>query len=234
MDLNFTVNNQTVTRSDRNSVVDFSADYLRLCFTFSTDWAGLSKYVFFRVKGKNYRFALSDDKLVVPNQFLECGERLVFGVYGTNDSERITTNLTVVRLQQSKYGDFVEIDDHVFEEDLLERIYSAIDGKANLSHTHSKSDITDFNHTHVKSEITDFSHTHTKSEITDFSHNHDERYYTESEVDALIYNLNNKLKLDVDKEIIQTGDTANLRAYYVKDGMPVKGAVIEFYRGSDE
>jgi hypothetical protein len=174
------------------------------------------------VNGKNYRFALSDDKLVVPNQFLECGERLLFGVYGTNDSERITTNLTVVRLQQSKYGDFVEIDDHVFEEDLVERIYSAIDGKANLSHTHSKSDITDFNHTHVKSEI------------TDFEHNHDDRYYTESEVDALIYNLNNKLKLDVDKEIIQTGDTANLRAYYVKDGMPVKGAVIEFYRGSDE
>lgn len=28
------------------------------------------------------------------------------------------------------------------------------------------------------------SHTHTKEEITDFNHNHDDRYYTESEVDA--------------------------------------------------
>lgn len=30
------------------------------------------------------------------------------------------------------------------------------------------------------------SHTHTKSQITDFAHNHDDRYYTESEVDAKI------------------------------------------------
>ena len=28
------------------------------------------------------------------------------------------------------------------------------------------------------------SHTHTKSQITDFAHNHDERYYTESEIDS--------------------------------------------------
>lgn len=30
----------------------------------------------------------------------------------------------------------------------------------------------------------DKNHTHTKSEITDFDHNHDDRYYTESEVDT--------------------------------------------------
>lgn len=30
----------------------------------------------------------------------------------------------------------------------------------------------------------DIGHTHTKSEITDFDHNHDDRYYTESEVDT--------------------------------------------------
>jgi len=41
-----------------------------------------------------------------------------------------------------------------------------------FAHTHIKSDITDFAHTHSKSEITDFSHAHTKSEITDFSHTH--------------------------------------------------------------
>ena len=47
--------------------------------------------------------------------------------------------------------------------------------RAAASHTHSKTDITDFPstmdptaHTHTKSEITDFTHTHTKSEITDF------------------------------------------------------------------
>ena len=39
------------------------------------------------------------------------------------------------------------------------------------------------------------SHTHTKSEITDFSHNHDERYYTESEIDSKLNSkLNSSLK----------------------------------------
>ncbi len=41
-------------------------------------------------------------------------------------------------------------------------------GLANATHTHTKSDITDFTHTHTKDEITDFTHTHTKNEITDF------------------------------------------------------------------
>jgi hypothetical protein len=40
------------------------------------------------------------------------------------------------------------------------------------THTHTKSQITDFAHSHTKSEITDFSHTHTKANITDFSHTH--------------------------------------------------------------
>lgn len=33
------------------------------------------------------------------------------------------------------------------------------------------------------------SHTHTKSQITDFAHNHDERYYTESEIDTKLSTL---------------------------------------------
>lgn len=36
------------------------------------------------------------------------------------------------------------------------------------THTHTKSQITDFAHTHTKSEITDFAHTHTISAITDY------------------------------------------------------------------
>jgi len=44
--------------------------------------------------------------------------------------------------------------------------------KADLTHSHVKSDITDFAHTHVKSDISNFSHTHTKSDITNFTHTH--------------------------------------------------------------
>lgn len=43
---------------------------------------------------------------------------------------------------------------------------------ANDSHTHTKSNITDFAHTHKKADITDFNHTHTKSQISDFAHTH--------------------------------------------------------------
>ena len=46
------------------------------------------------------------------------------------------------------------------------------DARTPVSHTHTKSEITDFTHTHVKSDITDFSHTHVKSDITDFAHTH--------------------------------------------------------------
>lgn len=41
-------------------------------------------------------------------------------------------------------------------------------GVAAASHTHTKSNITDFTHTHTKNEITDFNHSHNKSDITDF------------------------------------------------------------------
>ncbi len=40
------------------------------------------------------------------------------------------------------------------------------------SHTHTQTDITNFEHTHTTANITDFAHTHTKANITDFSHTH--------------------------------------------------------------
>ncbi|MBQ6553169.1 MAG: hypothetical protein IJL83_06100 [Clostridia bacterium] len=77
---------------------------------------------------------------------------------------------------------------------VAEQLASAIEGRAAASHTHTKSDVTDFahahaqsditglasalsgkaaaSHTHTKSDVTDFAHTHTKSEITDFAHTH--------------------------------------------------------------
>lgn len=47
-----------------------------------------------------------------------------------------------------------------------------VDGKAAASHTHAKTDISDFAHTHTKTEISDFTHTHTQTDITDFAHTH--------------------------------------------------------------
>ena len=98
------------------------------------------------------------------------------------------------------------------------------------SHTHSKSDITDFTHTHSKSDITNFSHTHTKNDITDFAHNHDERYYTENEVDELIHNLQNNIKLNGTSGIIQTGESVELYAYTRAYGMPVLNKKVHFFK----
>ena len=98
------------------------------------------------------------------------------------------------------------------------------------SHTHSKSDITDFTHTHSKSDITNFSHTHTKNDITDFAHNHDERYYTENEVDELIHELNNNIKVNGTSGIIQLGETVELYAYTRADGMPVLNKKVHFFK----
>lgn len=98
------------------------------------------------------------------------------------------------------------------------------------SHTHSKSDITDFTHTHSKSDITNFSHTHTKNDITDFAHNHDERYYTENEVDELIHNLQNNIKLNGTSGIIQTDESVELYAYTRADGMPMLNKKVHFYK----
>ncbi len=47
-----------------------------------------------------------------------------------------------------------------------------VDGKAAASHTHAKTDITDFTHMHAKTDISDFAHTHTKTDISDFTHAH--------------------------------------------------------------
>ncbi len=43
---------------------------------------------------------------------------------------------------------------------VAEQLAAAIEGKASASHTHARSDVSDFAHTHTKAEITDFAHTH--------------------------------------------------------------------------
>ncbi len=238
MDLCFDVVNQTVTRTEKNRTVNYSDDYLRLVFDFkSDDWSDCSKFILFFDGEEVYRMALSNDAYIVPEELLTT-DKLLFSVYGVNNSYRVTTPKILVRLLEAGYSsDVKDLDVDEFTHDVVEEVYLAIDGKADSVHTHIKSEITDFSHTHTKSDITDFSHTHTKSEITDFNHNHDDRYYTETEVDAIVSDLenrlNNKIKLDADKMIIQSNDTVEFRAFLMKDGMPVKNATIEFYKGSD-
>ena len=211
MDICFDVTNQTVERSDKSKIVNWSDDYLRLCFDFKTDdWSDCTKFILI-FDGENvYRFALTDDKFIVPEELLT-GVKLLFSVYGVNNTYRITTPKVLLRLREAGYSsDVKELDVDEFTHDVVEEVYLAIDGKSDVGHTHTKSD------------------------ITDFSHNHDDIYYKKSEVDSLIYGLNNKLKLNTDKNIIQTGDTIDLRAFVMEDGMPQQGKVVNFYIEEEE
>lgn len=261
--MNFKIQNQQLKQIGETKPANHSQEYLELSFEFlTTDWNGLTKFgLFTNQQGLKYRVALTDDKVIVPNSCL-ADEKFLFSIYGVLDDVRITTNQLTIYLKDSGYVRDVENDIPDDDPTIVEEIYTAIDtkadasemaaaldGKSDVGHTHTKSDVTDFSHSHVKSDITDFSHTHfrseindfahthTKSDITDFSHNHDERYYTQSEVDLIVENLknemNNKVILKGDKPIIQTGDTMDFTAYAVKDGMPVVNEKVYFYIKED-
>lgn len=235
MSLNFKIQNQQLKQIGETKPANLSQEYLELSFEFlTTDWTGLTKFgLFTDTNGLKYRVALTDDKVIVPNAVLQYN-KFTFSIYGVKDDVRVTTNQLTIYLKDSGYVRDVENDIPDDDPTIVEEIYEALDGKAPLVHTHTKSDITDFSHTHFKSEINDFNHTHTKSEITDFTHNHDERYYTESEVDLIVENLknelNNRVILKGDKNIIQTDDTMDLTAYAVQDGMPVVDEKIYFFK----
>ena len=193
MDLCFDVTNQMVTRTEKNKTVNYSDDYLRLVFDFkTTDWSDCSKFILVFDGEEIYRMALTNDAYIVPEELLTT-DKLLFSIYGVNNSYRITTPKILIRLQEAGYSsDVSELDVDEFTHDVVEEVYLAIGTKADQSTT-----------------------------------------YTKSEVDALIYGLNNKLMIDADKDIIQTDDTVEFRAFLMRDGMPVKNATIEFYKGED-
>ena len=245
MNLEYEVTNQRCKRKDKNFIVNDSQNYLEIAFSFSEDWEGLDKFVFFRCNGVNYPYSVTNDKIIVPAIFLK-DEWLTFGVYGIHNDVVITTNLCKVRLGKSFYdGETAEIDDTIYTRSVVEEIFIAINNKSDLGHTHVKSEITDFAHDHDGRYYTETemdtalngkantSHTHNKSDITDFSHNHDERYYTETEVDNIIeqirHDLLNRVSLIGDKEIIQENETVDFNALVLKRGAPLPNSEVYFY-----
>ena len=128
MDLEFNVNHQIVTRTDKEKVVNFSDDYLRLCFNFGTDdWTGASKFILVFCGGSVYRMALTDDKFVVPEELLTT-QKLVFSIYGVTQSYRITTPKILLHLLIAGYDEHTkELDVDEFTTDIVEQIYIELD-----------------------------------------------------------------------------------------------------------
>lgn len=79
----------------------------------------------------------------------------------------------------------------------------------------------------------DKSHTHTKSEITDFDHTHDDRYYTESEVDAKLSgksdtgHIHNELKDSTNRVLLLATNTYENKRF-VKIGPFANGTTASF------
>ena len=83
--------------------------------------------------------------------------------------------------------------------------------KANTAHTHTESDITD---------------------LQDYALNSD--VYSKSEVDELIHNLQNNIKVNGTSGIIQSDESVELYAYTKADGMPVINKKVHFYQITDD
>lgn len=100
MELTFDVNNQIITRTDKNRVVSNSVDYLSVAVTFTADWNGMDKqFCFKNGKTEIYIMLNDEDKITQENHLnLGVGTWKVFCI-GTSQTQRILTNsvnLTVV------------------------------------------------------------------------------------------------------------------------------------------
>lgn len=66
MDIELSLQNQVLTRTDENVIISDSINYLFCAFTFSADWAGLAKTAQFTRNLVTYNVDLVDDKCAVP------------------------------------------------------------------------------------------------------------------------------------------------------------------------
>ncbi len=100
MTINFFVNNQSIKRTDNNSVVASSVNYLYARFTFSDEWEGVKTAVF-KKDGEVYNQILDDDnKCIIPWECLSEGV-LEVSVFCGN---RITAGTAYVNIEKTGYA----------------------------------------------------------------------------------------------------------------------------------
>ena len=134
MDLEFDVDKQIITRKDKEKVVDLSENYLRLSFSFSDDWNGLSKFILIlHTNGTATRLPINQGNVLLPSSLLDTN-KIIFTLYGTKSDNgvvtRITTNQVLLRLLRSGYTS--EFDNPVDDEvtDIVEDIYTELEKRA--------------------------------------------------------------------------------------------------------
>jgi hypothetical protein len=106
MQLEFSINKQIITRTDENTVVAGSKNYLYAHFTFCEDWLGVEKTavfkradVFSKEEGKAYTVLLENDTCRVPHEVIK-EPMFTVSVFG---GERITANKVEIPVILSGY-----------------------------------------------------------------------------------------------------------------------------------
>ena len=97
--LNFSIKNQTITRTDNFNVVGDSYNYLKACFSFSEEWDGIKTAVF-KYGDNAYCVILPDDNCcLVPWEVIK-PPYFTVSVFG---GDLITANIATVSVEKSGY-----------------------------------------------------------------------------------------------------------------------------------
>lgn len=103
--LNFTIENQTITRTDEFHPVAKSQNYLRAGFSFSDDWGSSDRIAIFRTGSVSYEMLLDgNDECVVPWEAIKDPGWLYVSVYS---GDRITAGSARVTIYETGFTEDV-------------------------------------------------------------------------------------------------------------------------------
>ena len=145
MILNFKVNNQELTLDKHEDLANKSHKILKCVFDFNgEDWIDKECFaLLFNSNREVYELHVENNMIIIPETITQ-GNKFKLSLYAEDlSAARITTNMVTITLKESGYT--TEIEDLVdVDPDIWTQIWTAIDGKSNLDHTHIVEDITDF------------------------------------------------------------------------------------------
>lgn len=107
MTMTFNVENQILSRTDTNKIIEKSKNYLFAEFTFSADWNNTNKTIIFENKELRYKIYLdSNNKCQVPNRIIR-NDGFTISVIGENSENfvTITTNELYIGVGKSNATD---------------------------------------------------------------------------------------------------------------------------------
>ena len=108
MDINFKIEKDKLS-SDITNPFSGNVNYYHCAFTFSDEWADLTKYAVFMVEDKAYTVEIIDDACIMPKEVLYKRCHVTAGVFGTNgassDYIRISTNPICFFVNDGSYVD---------------------------------------------------------------------------------------------------------------------------------